>query len=244
MLQTVFKNSSQNQWVIIVNAFFLIGLLLLGMADPMAIVFAYVFETIIIGTFHFFKLLIIVVSNQKQKWSAKLLGLYGEFFFLIHYGAFIAIQSVFIYTAFAIKDERFSTSLRFSNFTNLFYLEGFSVVAFFIIMTHMTSFYFSFLREKKYHSTSLEAYMMKPYLRIFIQQFLAIIPLFFLYFTDKVGVVAAVLLVDIRAFVDFYFNRIAHNPERIKWLALKILNKEKPHELPKIEKSIKVFFEE
>lgn len=244
MQRTIFKRNTQNQWVIIVNALFLIGLLLLGKADPMAIVFAYVFETIIIGIFHFIKLLIIVVGNEKQKWSEKLVDLYGSFFFLIHYGAFVAIQSVFLYTAFAIKDDRFSTSLRFSNFTDLFYLEGFVVVAFSIIMTHLASFFFSFLREKKYQQASLEAYMIKPYLRIFIQQFLAIIPLCFLCFTDKVGVVVAILLIDMRAFVDFYFNRVAQNPERIKQLALKILNKEKQHELPKIEKSLKAFFEE
>jgi hypothetical protein len=244
MLQSVIKKNTQNQWFVVLNALFLIGLLLLGKADPMAIVFAYVFETIIIGIFHFIKLLIIVVGNEKQKWCEKLVDLYGSFFFFLHFGAFVAIQSVFLYTAFAIKDERFSTSLRFSNFTDLFYLEGFGVVAFSIIMRHLASFFFLFLREKKYKEASLEAYMIKPYLRIFIQQFLTIIPLYFLYFTDKVGVVAAILLIDMRAFVDFYFNRVAQNPERIKQLAMKILNKEKQHELPEIEKSLKAFFEE
>lgn len=242
-MKNVFKNNSPTQLFIVINALFLIVLLFLGKADPMAIVFAYVFETIIIGVFHFLKLLIIALHSRSTKINSKLLDLSYTFFFLIHYGAFVAIQSIIIYTAFAIKDHRFSTSLKFSNFTDLVLLEGFFVIALSIVMMHIASFLFSFLREKKYQSDTVVTTMIKPYLRVFIQQFLAIIPLFFLYFTDKVGLVAAILLVGVRAFLDFYFYQVSQNPEEIKRLATKILRKEKPQELSKIEESLKAFFE-
>lgn len=235
------KLSSQT---ILLQALFLIGLLLMGKADPMAVVFAYVFETIIIGVFHFFKLLIIAVNSKTKEISAKLMEYFLSFFFLIHYGGFVAIQSIFIYIAFAIKDNRFSTSLNLSNFTDLIYLEGFKIIALSIIFTHLVSFFISFLSIKKYQNTSIEAYMMKPYIRIFIQQFLAIVPLFFLYFTNQVGIVAAILLIVMRAFLDFYFYYIAQSPERIEKLANVLLAKNNPQELPKIKETLKEFFEE
>lgn len=244
MQQMVFKYNRQTQLVIIINALFLILLLVLGKADPMAIVFAYVFETIIIGVFHFVKLFFIAVSNKYQDLSAKFFSYFGTFFFLFHFGGFVAIQSLIIYTAFAIKDNRFSTSLRLSNFTDLFYLEGFEIIALSVIIAHIASFYFSFLMTKKYKHTTVDLYMVKPYIRIFIQQFLAIIPLFFLYFTDKVGIVAAILLIAMRAILDLVFSYIAQSPAHINVLAQKIVSKEKPQELPEIEASLKTFFEE
>ena len=86
--------------------------------------------------------------------------------------------------------------------------------------------------------------MVKPYLRIFIQQFLAIIPFFFLIFMDSVSVLAAVLLIIMRTILDFYLATIAKNPDKINKLAKRIISKNKPEELSDIEQSLKVFFEE
>lgn len=244
MLYSVLKNNSPTQSVILINAFFLTALLLLGKADPMAIVFAYVFETVIIGFFHFIKLFIIVLKNETSKYGSKLMDYFSVFFFLAHFGGFVAIQSLLIYTAFAIKDNRFSTSLNISNFTDLVYLNGFKVIIGSIVISNLATLFISFIKEKKYQHASLETYMIKPYLRIFIQQFLAIVPLLFLYFTDQVGVGVAILLVGLRAFMDLYFNFLVQKPERIKYWALKFSNKNKPQEFPEIEASLKAFFEE
>lgn len=229
---------------IVANALFLIALLLVGKADPMAIVFAYVFETIIIGLVHVVKLFYIFKNNKPGKRESKV----GNFllipFFIIHYGIFVAIQSIFLYTAFAINDERFSTSLSFSNFVQIFHLEGFKLVVLSILATHIASFYFSFLKVKKYNQQHLGAYMVKPYLRIFLQQFLAIIPFFFLFFMNAVGIVAAILLILMRTLLDYYFLSIAKDAKKIKALALRIMDQKKPEELPKIEATLKVFFEE
>lgn len=239
-----FKNKLQNNPSIIANALFLIALVLIGKADPMAIVFAYVFETIIIGLLHIIKLFYIINNNEPRKRESKA----GNFllipFFLIHYGIFVAIQSIFLYTAFAINDDRFSTSLSFSNFVEIFHLEGFKLVALSILARHLASLYFSFLKTKMYENQNLGAYMIKPYLRIFMQQFLAIIPFLFLFFTNAVGLIAAILLIIMRTILDYYLTIIAKDSKKIKALAIRIMDQNKPEELPKIEATLKVFFEE
>jgi hypothetical protein len=238
------QNKFRNNPSPLANALFLIALVLIGKADPMAIVFAYVFETVIIGLLHIIKLFYIIKNNKPGKRESKV----GNFllipFFIIHYGIFVSIQSIFLYTAFAINDDRFSTSLSISNFIDIFYLEGFKVVALSIILNHLSSFYFSFLKTKKYENQNLEAYMIKPYLRIFLQQFLAIIPFFFLIYINHIGLSAAVLLIIMRAILDYYLTTIAQDSKKIKALALRIMDPKKPQELPKIEATLKVFFEE
>ena len=53
MNSLIFQNQSNTNNAIILNAVFLIAILLfLEIANPMAIVFAYIFETIIIGLIH------------------------------------------------------------------------------------------------------------------------------------------------------------------------------------------------
>lgn len=244
MLKPMFQNNTQANNAIFIQAIFLIVLLLVGKADPMAIVFAYVFETIIIGFLHVFKLIYVIKNKDPEKDSNKVMDYFSIPFFIVHYGAFIVIQSLIIYTLFATKDDRFSTSLSLSNFIDVFNLEGFNVVLLSILISHLFSFYFLFLKKEKYKSQNLGLYFIKPYLRIFVQQFLTIVPGFFLIFTNSVGIIAAILLIMIRTFLDFYLVRMSSNEIRIKKLALYVLDKNKPEELPKIEETLKVFFEE
>lgn len=237
------QNQSKTNNAIILNAVFLVALLILGKANPMAIVFAYVFETIIIGLIHTLKLFYIIrYDNEPGKVETKLINFASIFFFLIHYGFFVAIQSIFLYVAFAINDDRFSTSLNPNNFLVIFKLEGFYLVAISVILTHLVEFYFNFLENKKYLNQNFENYFAKPYLRIFIQQFLAIIPFFFLIMTDYVGIIAALLLILMRAALDIYINNIGKNPQKIKKLA-RFLSKAKPEEFEKIEKTLTTFLE-
>lgn len=243
MKSLFFLNYSKTNDALLLNALFLIALLIIGQANPMAIVFAYVFETIIIGVMHIIKLFFVIKYNEPKKGESKFANYFSILFFMIHYGAFVAFQSVIIYTGFAIKDDRFSTSLKLSNFTDIFNLEGFKVVAVSIILTHITMFYYNFYRKKKYNNQEMGAYFAKPYLRIFVQQFLAIIPFFFLYFNDHVGVFAAILLIVMRTYLDYYMSSVSKNPEKIKNIAQRFVSN-KPEELPKIEASLKAFLED
>lgn len=227
-----------------IQAVFLIVLVIMGSANPMAVVFAYVFETIIIGFVHILKLFYIIKNNKTADGSSKIMDYFSIPFFLIHYGAFVAIQSVIIYTAFAINDNRFSTSLSLSNFVDIFNLEGFNIVVLSVIISHLFSFYFYFLKKEKYKSQNLDLYFLKPYLRIFIQQLLVIVPLLFLVFTNSVGIAAAIFLIVIRTFLDFYLMKIGACQEKIEKLAKLLLTKNKTKELPEMKETLKVFFEE
>ena len=157
MLLTSFQNKAVTNKALIFNALFLIFMLAVGKADPMAVVFAYVFETVIIGILHLVKLGVIVTHNKPEQGSSTLFDYFVIPFFLIHYGAFVAIQSIIIYTIFAIKDERFSTSLSLNNFVNIFNLEGFKWVAISLFVSHIFSLYFSFIKRKRRSSASVRS---------------------------------------------------------------------------------------
>uniref|UniRef100_UPI00404ADB41 DUF6498-containing protein n=1 Tax=Flavobacterium sp. TaxID=239 RepID=UPI00404ADB41 len=238
-LKPTFSNNSK-----ILQALFLTILVVFDKTNPMAIVFAYVFETIIIGVLNVVKLFLVSWhtknKNNHVDWQNFLLIP----FFILHFGFFVIIQTVFIYLGFAIYDESLSTSLNFKNYAAIFELKGFLWVAFSIVLTNLMGFCTAFLQPKSYKNQQANVFFLKPYLRIFVQQFLAIVPFLFLVFTNEVGKVAALLLIGMRLGLDFYFNTIANNPDKIKKLAKRIMNKEKPEELPQIEMSLKVFFEE
>ena len=239
-----FLSNSKPNNSIFIQAIFFIAIIIMGLADPMAIVFAYVFETIVIGLIHILKLFYVIRNNNPKKGLDKLKDYFSIPFFLIHYGAFVVIQSVIIYTAFALYDDRFSTSLSLSNFLDIFNLEGFNIVALSIIISHLFSFSFLFLKKEKYKNQDSSLYFIKPYLRIFIQQFLVIVPMFFLIFTNYVGMLAAIFLIVIRTFLDFYIAELSSCNDKVKKLALMMLDKNKPEDLPNIEKTLKVLLEE
>ena len=150
MNSLIFQNQSNTNNAIILNAVFLIALLFLDIANPMAIVFAYVFETIIIGLIHGVKLFYVIkYDNIPGKIETKFINYISIIFFFVHYGFFVLVQSLFLYTAFAINDDQFSTSLSLNNFKIIFNLDGFYIVSISIIFTHLAEFYFNFLKNKK-----------------------------------------------------------------------------------------------
>lgn len=215
-MNIAFQNQSRSNQVLLLNALFLAILVLIGKADPMAIVFAYVFETIVIGFFHVLKLKAIMKHNQEKKEVSKTSQIFMITFFSIHFSFFILIQTLFIYIAFAIQDDRLSTSLSSKTLTNIIELSGFKIVMTTIFITHLIDYAADFLQYKKYTNQDVEHYFLKPYIRIFIQQFLAIIPFFFLLFDTKVGVVAALLLIVLRTLLDFYLNLMEKNKKQLE----------------------------
>lgn len=239
-MKLIFQNQSRSNQALILNALFLAVLVLNGMADPMAIVFAYVFETLIIGFFQVIKLFSIIKHNQDDK--SKSIG--SQFviipFFMIHFGFFILIQTLFIYMAFAIQDDRLSTSLSSKMLTTILEFSGFKIVMTFIFITHLIDYLADFLKNKKYLHQDIGLYFIKPYTRIFIQQFLAIIPFFFLLFEAKVGVVAALLLIALRTLLDFYLNRMERNKKSSKVFDSNLVD-DKPLQIKEMERSLNRF---
>lgn len=227
----------------LVQAFFFLILLLADMVDPMSVVFVYIFETIIIGFFNVVKLFFLCVYNQ-QKGGEYWIAFLMIPFFVLHFGCFVGVQTILMYTVFAIYDSNLSTSLSWENYQTILELEGSYLVSISLILLHLFTFYKTFLVPKKYIDQKASLYFSKPYIRIIIQQLLVIIPFCFFFFTDEIGKTAAILLVVMQSFLDYYFYKLANNPLLIKNLANKMLDKNKPEDLAKIEKSLLVFFEE
>ena len=95
MLKNIFYPTPQNAFVWL-SSIYLLFLLYLGKATPMTILFVYFLETIIIGLFNALKMLwSIQFGNHK--------GFFLIFFFLFHYGFFVAIQSIF---GFAMSNNK------------------------------------------------------------------------------------------------------------------------------------------
>jgi hypothetical protein len=223
-MNIAFQNQSRSNQVLLLNALFLAILVLIGKADPMAIVFAYVFETIVIGFFHVLKLNAIMKHNPEKKEVSKTSKIFMITFFSIHFTFFILIQTLFIYIAFAIQDDGLSTSLSSKILTNFFELSGFKIVMTTIFITHLIDYAADFLQYKKYRNQDVELYFIKPYIRIFIQHFLAIIPFFFLLFDAKVGVVATLLLIVLRTLLDFYLNWIEKNKKQSEAISSRLFD--------------------
>lgn len=183
------------------NALFLLVLVFTNYADPLTIVLAYFLETIIIGIIHVFKLGLVVkygkkdFQNDNPKQSNNLSGIGLIFFFIFHYGFFIAVQLIFVFVFFNFENPINSSDL------SIFDMNGLGLVLISIIITNLAYFYTNFWLKKKYKEYSPKAIFMKPYVRIFIQQFVVILSGFF-YFLFPDGIATAVILIVLRFFVD------------------------------------------
>ena len=91
MLKSVFYPNKTNSfaWV---NVLFLIFLVTIGKVEAYAVLFGYFFESIIIGLFNVVKMYLSYKHNDK-----KASIFFSIPFFIVHYGGFIAIQSIFLF---------------------------------------------------------------------------------------------------------------------------------------------------
>jgi hypothetical protein len=81
---------------------------------------------------------------------------------------------------------------------------------------------------------------MKPYVRIFIQQFVVILAFFFFILFNS-GMVAAVLLIFFRLFVDLVMVSIKKDSRMLETLTKKIAKN--PEQYPEIRKQLQEFSE-
>lgn len=239
-----FQNQNQNFNSSLLNGLFLVFLVVFGFVNPMAVVFAYVFETVSIGVIHVIKLFYVIKYNEPESDTTRAANYATIPFFMFHYGMFVAIQTIFIYVAFAANDDRFSTSLSFSNLKTIFQLEGFYLVAAIIVVSQLANLYFSFLKNKKYLNQKLKYFFMKPYPRIFIQQFLAIIPFFFLFFTSVVGIIAAVVLIILRSILDLTIAYVSGSETQFDNLVHFLAKDKDPEDVPEMKEALKVMLED
>jgi hypothetical protein len=203
MVQKIFSFTKYN-YLIWANAAFLIVLLLLDKADALTIVFAYFLETIIIGMLHVIKLWL-CVKYGKEDTSKSQNGVSGFGiipFFMIHYGMFVAIQSIFAFGFFDSKIPEIKSGFNLiENYSYLLSQEGIQIIVASLFITNLGYFYNNFLSQKKFKDYKPSSLFFKPYVRIFVQQFVVILAGFFFVITAA-DMAAALLLIGFRLIID------------------------------------------
>jgi len=214
----IFLPSSRNMFIWLNTLMMLAGLFFLGWR-PVIIVFAYVFETIIIGIIHLFKLWMVYRYSNTQKNAPvskdpRQMNGWGIIpFFLVHYFFFIFVQSIFIFSTVG-KNLPGLPSDGFNVLANYRFLLSQTDMQLAFASIAIASLAYSirnFFIPQRYHNYTLSILFMQPYIRIFVQQMIAILAGFFFFFTDG-AMVAAVLLICTRFALDMYLLGVKYNP--------------------------------
>jgi hypothetical protein len=226
----------------------MIGLFFLNW-QPAIIIFAYVFETIIIGIIHIVKLWTVTRYGSKQmeiKVSGKnrLSGIGIIPFFIFHYFFFILIQSIFIFSFMAkavpgISDDGFHV---FKNYRFLFSQTDMIMAFVAIGLANIGYTMRNFFIPKRYHDFTSMQLLLQPYPRIIVQQFLSILPGFFFLFIDS-GVVIVLVLMIARTALDLYLCALKYNAALRESLINKINQNGKLKNILLTEQQINLFLE-
>lgn len=219
MLKSVFYPNKANSYAW-VNVFLLIVLVAIGKVEAYAILFGYFLETVIIGVFNIFKMYLCYRHNDR---NASILG--TIIFFVIHYGGFVAIQSIFLFAIFSFGGGSFVNEPfnLIENFEAVMQLDGMDIILTILVGTQLMKFIFDFILPKKYELFTVNEMMFKPYFRIFIQQFTVILGSFFMVFSEA-SVMAAMLLILLRFIVDFLFVAIRENSNFLGYVINRLYN--------------------
>jgi len=177
--------------------------------SPKEVFMVYALETIIIGLFTLVKMGIVTAVRKTDIWyngpsRTKQSGLFFMFFFLAHYGMFVAIQ-----TGMFIQVSGIGKSLHRGFFDFILhwpqYLgkDAWYMLAGFFI-SYGFSMYRNFLRTRQYRTISMIQLMFQPYGRIFIQQFTVILGSMFLSF--GAGKIFILIFAAVKIFFEVYVN--------------------------------------
>jgi hypothetical protein len=197
MLKGLFTIKNRAIWL---QALFFVVLVLLGKLDPVEVVIIYALETVIIGVFQILRLITIGFQDGKTL-KEKLYSLAITGFFTVHYGLFVFIQTTFFFVFLSIGDSRIKDSFGLENFKTIASFEGVQFATGLLLITYFIKYWINFYEPKKYVNAKVEVYMFQPYLRIFIQQFVTIIPAFFIIFGNA-GMAVALVLIVVRLLAD------------------------------------------
>lgn len=217
---------------------------------PVIIVFAYVFETIIIGIIHLFKLWTVYKYGSAQKnlpdsKDPRQMSGFGIIpFFLAHYFFFIFVQSIFIFSVVGknlpgISLDGFNV---WGNYRFLLSQPDMQLAFATIAISNLAFAIQHFFMPKRYHHFTMTELFMQPYIRIFVQQLVAILAGFFFFFADG-AIIAALLLIITRFILDMYLFSVKTNPAVRKKFIDKITQNDKSKKLRITDKQIDLFLE-
>lgn len=177
--------------------------------SPYEVFMVYALETVIVGIFTLLKIGIATAVRKTDTWQngasrTQQSGIFFMFFFLVHYGMFVAIQ-----TGIFIQVSGIGNQFQ-SGFFDFFlhwpqYLgkdAWYMLAAFFI--SYGFHMYRNFIRTKQYKTVPMMILMFQPYGRIFIQQMAVILGSMFLVF--GAGKIFIIIFAFIKIFFELFIN--------------------------------------
>jgi len=177
--------------------------------DAKEIFLVYCLETIIIGILNLVKMGIVTAVRKTDKWYnagsyTMQSGLFFMFFFIMHYGLFVAVQMGIFFGVSGIGD---GTNLTVFNFfykwPELITNDSVIMLATFGIGYGFKMIY-EFIRSGEYKTMPLVIIMFQPYGRIFIQQLTVILGSLFLSF--GAGKIFIIVFAAVKIFFEVYVS--------------------------------------
>ncbi len=183
----------------------------------------YCLETVIIGLINVFKMACVTIFVKKADvWqnggtSTMQSGWFFIFFFIIHYGFFVFVQTQIFFSVSGLIPGH-SLLGGYSKIPALLGNNGKLMLLIFITYYTVQTF-FEFFMTGNYKTISMGRLMFEPYIRIFVQQLVVILGSMFL--TFGAGKIFILIFVVVKIFFELFvnFNRlqdIAEKRERLK----------------------------
>ncbi len=201
------KLTTSDYLLIIVNCIPLYGVWFEGWSASVVFL-VYCLETVIIGMVNVLKMAFVTIFvRKKDVWenggsSTMQSGWFFIFFFIIHYGFFVFVQTqIFFNVSKLIPDGSFLTN--YSKIPELLGDNGMLMLLIFIAYYTLQNV-FDFFLPGTYKTISLGRLMFEPYMRIFVQQFVVILGSIFLSF--GAGKVFILVFVIAKIFFELFIN--------------------------------------
>ena len=176
--------------------------------DAAQVFLVYALETVIIGVVNVIKMAIVTIFvKPKDEWQngtnkTSQSGWFFIFFFIIHYGFFVFVQTqIFFGVSGIIKDG--SLFGKYAKVPEALGEDG-KLLFFIFIGYHLMQMFLGFIRTGEYKKISMGRLMFQPYIRIVIQQFIVILGGMFLSF--GLGNIFIVVLVAVMIFFEVFVD--------------------------------------
>jgi len=194
-------------FLIVINLVPLYGVWFEGW-DAKQIFLVYCLETVIVGLINVIKMACVTILIKKRDvWenggsTTMQSGWFFIFFFIIHYGFFVFIQTqIFFGVTSMIPDG--SMLMRYSRIPELLGPHGRLLILIFIAYYTVQNLY-TFFDSGTYKTISMGRLMFEPYVRIFVQQIVVILGSMFL--TFGAGKIFMLVFVAIKLCFELFFN--------------------------------------
>ena len=212
-------------YLIIINLIF-VPIIFYQQLNPFMMIFLYWMESIIIGFFNIFKMILAGMFDQDRNfYLAGLLGAIGlTLFFIIHFGGFNAGHFVFLLVFSMINSgAENELQLAWDNFLHAFSPLGIAsskqllFSPFFAVLllfsSHLLSFIINFLKPAKFYKQQVTELMFIPYKRVIVMHITIIASAFALVYYMDLGLVFIVILSVLKTSVDVFSHIKEHSKQ-------------------------------